>query len=155
MTFKPASAPASLVVCSTCRFSAAAREDDQGQRGGAIFAGQLRQALADHPCRDRLDIQTMPCLFACSSHCTAFLRSEGRLGYILGKFTPTADSAVALVDFAAHYLASSDGVVPYASWPQGVKGHFLVRVPPENFVWDTASPVSNADLPEKPEGESP
>ena len=28
------------------------------------------------------------------------------------------------------------GVVGYENWPDGVKGHFLARVPPEGFVWD-------------------
>jgi predicted metal-binding protein len=145
-------ATCSLVVCSTCRFSAEQRDNDQGGRGGEIFADYLRQALVAHPCGDQLEIQPMPCLFACSNHCTAFLRSEGRLGYILGKFAPTADSAVALLDFAARYLASPDGVVPYGNWPEGVKGHFLVRVPPENAIWEPAA-LLNPELRDKPEGE--
>ncbi len=150
---RPAPAPASLVVCATCRFSAEARDNAQGRRGGGIFADHLRQALAGHLCRGSLEIQSMPCLFACASPCTVFLRSRGRLGYILGKFAPAAGSAVALLDFAAHYLASADGVVPYGNWPQGVKGHFLVRVPPENFVWDPSFAVSNAELQDIAEGE--
>jgi len=149
---RPIPTTTSLVVCSTCRVSEGQRED-QSRRGGEIFAGHLRQALVEHACSDRLNIQTMPCLFACSSHCTAFLRSEGRFGYILGKFAPTRDSAVALLDFAAHYLASTDGVVPYGDWPEGVKGHFLVRVPPAGFIWDPSSLLHIA-LQENQEGEA-
>ncbi|HEY4077929.1 MAG TPA: DUF1636 domain-containing protein [Rhizomicrobium sp.] len=150
---RPAETPASLVVCSTCRFSVDQQEDGQGRRGGEVFAGQLRQALAEHACRDSLEIQAMACLFACTNHCTAFLRSKGRLGYILGKFAPTPNSAIALLDFAAHYLASPEGVVPYGIWPEGVKGHFLVRVPPENSVWDTSIAVPHPEAQEQAEGE--
>jgi len=128
-------ATASLVVCSTCRLSKEARADASGRTGGELLATVLEAALAEHRCRDRIAIQTMPCLFACNSHCTVFVRSVGRLGYILGRFRPCPAHAAALLDYAAHYLLSEDGVVPYAQWPEGVKGHFLVRVPPEGLIW--------------------
>jgi predicted metal-binding protein len=127
-------ATASLVVCSTCRFSREARADANGRAGGELFANALQQ----HACRDRVEIQSMPCLFACSSHCTVFMRSDRRLGYILGRFLPSSAQALALLDYVAHYLNTTDGVVPYAKWPEGVKGHFLVRVPPEGHVWNPA-----------------
>jgi predicted metal-binding protein len=131
-------AAASIVVCSTCRFSKDARDDAQGRSGGAAFVSALSAALADHDCRDRVDIQPMACLFACSSHCTVFVRSERRLGYMLGRFSATRSEATALLDYVREYLDTVDGVVPYAKWPAGVKGHFLVRVPPEGFVWRAA-----------------
>ena len=143
---KAAPAKASLVVCSTCRYSAEQREDGQGRRGGAVFAGLLADALAGHPCRGRIAIQQMPCLFACASPCSVYLRADGRMGYVLGKFAPTHQDAVALLDYIAHYLDSDAGVVPYRLWPDGVKGHFLVRVPPEGFVWDPPVAVSNAEI---------
>ena len=77
----------------------------------------------------------MPCLFACTSHCTVLIRSDRRLGYVLGRFDPSRSHAGALLDYVGKYLDTEDGVVPYAQWPEGVKGHFLVRVPPEGFVW--------------------
>lgn len=80
----------------------------------------------------------MPCLFACGAHCTVYIRSSRRLGYILGRFSPVHSDALALLDYLAEYLDTADGVVPYARWPEGVKGHFLVRVPPDGFVWDPA-----------------
>ena len=128
-------AAASLVVCSTCRLSKEARGDAQGRSGGELFLLALSEALADHPCRERIDIQAMPCLFACSSHCTLYIRGGARLGYILGRFMPSRSDAEALLDYVAQYLDSDDGVVPYGSWPAAIKGHFLVRVPPDGFIW--------------------
>jgi predicted metal-binding protein len=107
---------------------------------------ELTTALADHPCQGRIAIQQMPCLFACSSHCAVYLRADGRMGYVLGKFAPTHKDAVALLDYIAHYLDSDQGIVPYGLWPAGVKGHFLVRVPPEDFVWEPPVAVSNAEI---------
>jgi predicted metal-binding protein len=132
---EPSEDKTSLIVCSTCRFSKDAREDASGRRGGALFAEELAAALAEHPCRDRIELEAMPCLFACTSHCTAYIRAERRLGYVLGRFVPSREHAVALLEYITQYLGSADGVVPYAKWPDGVKGHFLVRVPPSGFVW--------------------
>ena len=134
--FRASVSKTSLVVCSTCRFSESAREDGEGQRGGTLFAQTLTGALAHHACRGRIEIEPMPCLFACGSYCTAFVRSDRRFGYILGRFRPTPEHAIALLDYIAQYLDTPDGVVPYARWPQGIKGHFLVRVPPAGLLWE-------------------
>jgi len=134
--------PSSLVVCSTCRISNDVGKDEAGRTGGTLFAQALAAALVNHRCRGLVILQAMPCLFACSSHCTVYLRGQGRVGYILGRFDPRPEDAVALLDYAAHYLDSPDGVVPYARWPDGVKGHFLVRIPPDGFVWDSSGDAS-------------
>jgi predicted metal-binding protein len=137
---------ASLVVCSTCRFAPESRTDSQGRLGGALFADALAAELATHPCRDRVDIQPMPCLFACGSHCTVYVRSMRRLGYILGRFSPSPRDARAVLDYLTEYLTTADGVVPYARWPEGVKGHFLVRVPPEGHIWEPQAQASKASI---------
>lgn len=123
-----------LVVCSTCRFGPDAYEDAEGVRGGARLFEALRAAQAADPALARLAIEPMPCLFACSSYCTIHLRAPGKIGYVLGKFEPTPEAAAAILDYARHYMASAEGVVPYRDWPEGVKGHFIVRTPPEGQV---------------------
>jgi len=115
-----------VVVCNTCRFSAEERETPDGVRGGALLATALREAAAG----SGVAIQEMPCLFNCTQHCSIHLRAPGKIGYVLGRFEPTAEAAQAIVDYAVTYAASEEGVVPYRQWPEGVKGHFIVRVPP-------------------------
>jgi len=129
----PASAT-SIVACSTCRHSAEAKEDDHGQRGGARLAGILRAAQAADPRYAGLAIEEMACLFACAEHCTIHLRAPGKIGYVLGRFRPDEESARAILDYALAHAASEEGSVPYRQWPEGVKGHFIVRTPPEGFV---------------------
>jgi predicted metal-binding protein len=129
----------SLVVCSTCRFSAGQRDGENGQRGGAIFAELLNGELLKHPLQGCLELQSMPCLFACSQHCSVYLRSARRFGYLLSRFEPSPGHARALLDYVALYLETSDGILPYARWPAGIKGHFLARVPPDGLVWTEAS----------------
>ena len=124
----------SVVVCSTCRLSAEQREDAAGQRGGALLAQALRKIRDGNPAYAAVAVQDMPCLFACQRHCTVHVRGTGKVGYVLGDFTPDEEAARAILDYAVRHAESEEGVVRYADWPQGVKGHFIVRTPPEGFV---------------------
>jgi predicted metal-binding protein len=124
----------SIVVCSTCRLSPDQRENEQGERGGALLAAALRAAQAETPEAEGLAIEDMPCLFACKRHCTVQIRASGRIGYVLGDFTPDPESARAILGYAMLHARSDAGVVPYAQWPEGVKGHFIARTPPEGYV---------------------
>lgn len=123
-----------VVVCSTCRVSAETREDEQGQRGGALLAAALREEKARDARYAPVGIEEMPCLFACQRHCAVQIRAPGRIGYVLGDFGPDAEAARAILDYAALHAASEHGQVPYREWPEGVKGHFITRTPPEGFV---------------------
>jgi predicted metal-binding protein len=123
-----------IVACSTCRFSADAREDGAGVRGGARLIEALRAVQASEPRYQAVAVQDMPCLFACADHCTVHIRAPGKVGYVLGRFAPDAEAARAILDYAVHHAESAEGRVPFRDWPQGVKGHFIVRVPPPGFV---------------------
>lgn len=67
---------------------------------------------------------------ACDSHCNVAMRAEGKICYVVGRMTPDAESARTLLDYFTQYLQSETGRVPYRNWPQGIKGHFIARVPP-------------------------
>jgi predicted metal-binding protein len=131
---QPVNAEAAVVVCSTCRVSTDEREDGAGQRGGALLAQEMRAVQAAEPELAGVAVQEMPCLFACKRHCVIHVRAPGKVGYVLGDFTPDRDAAHAILTYAALHAASEEGVVRFAQWPQGVKGHFIVRTPPEGFV---------------------
>lgn len=103
-------------------------------RGGARLAAALRDLRESEPRYGAIAVQDMPCFFACSEHCTVHLRAPGKIGYVLGRFSPDAEAARAILDYAVLYAASEHGRVPYADWPDGVKGHFIVRVPPPGFI---------------------
>ncbi|RDE05644.1 DUF1636 domain-containing protein [Sphingomonas aracearum] len=134
MALRPAASGAAVIACNTCRFSAEARDDGEGRRGGARLAEALRQVQASDPAFAGIAVDEMPCLFACTDHCTVHLRAPGRVGYVLGRFAPEEASARAILDFARAYAGSEWGQVPYRDWPEGVKGHFLTRTPPADFV---------------------
>jgi predicted metal-binding protein len=131
---QPVESGAAVVVCSTCRFSAEAREGASGQRGGALLAEAMRAVQREEPELARVAVQEMPCLFSCKRHCSVHIRAPGKVGYVLGDFTPDIESARAILIYAARHAASDEGVVRYGEWPEGVKGHFIVRTPPEGYL---------------------
>ena len=127
-------AGAAVVVCSTCRVSAEAREDEEGRRGGALLAEAMREVQREEPGLAGVAVQEMPCLFACKRFCAVHIRAPGKVGYVLGDFSPGHEAARAILVYAARHAASEEGVVRYAEWPEGVKGHFIVRTPPEGYL---------------------
>jgi predicted metal-binding protein len=134
MMLKPVADGPAVVACNTCRHSAEAREDADGMRGGQRLVAALRSVRASDSRYTGVAIQEMPCLFACEQFCTVHLRAPDKVGYVLGRFMPEEDSARAILDYAVEYAASAHGRVPFAKWPQGVKGHFITRTPPPGFV---------------------
>ncbi|MBT0667449.1 DUF1636 domain-containing protein [Novosphingobium profundi] len=125
---------AEVVVCSTCRHSSERREDEAGQRGGVRLAEAMRAVQEVEPELAGIAIGEMPCLFACKRHCVVHVRAPGKVGYVLGDFTPDAEAARAILAYAAAHDASEEGVVRYALWPEGVKGHFITRIPPQGYL---------------------
>jgi len=135
MLTRVADGPA-VVVCNTCRPSSESLGDAEGVRGGARLLQAILAVQAADPAYAGVSVQEMPCLFACAEHCTVHIRAPGRIGYVLGRFEPTTEAARAILDYAVCHARSEDGRVPYRDWPDGVKGHFIVRVPPAGFVSD-------------------
>lgn len=131
---KTVAAGAAVVACNTCRLSADAREDADGLRGGARLVHALQRAKESDARYDGVEVQEMPCLFACKDFCTVHLRAPDKVGYVLGRFEPTQDAARAILDYACAYAESEWGQVPFREWPEGVKGHFITRTPPAGFV---------------------
>ena len=116
---------ARLIVCDTCRYSAAEKTRG-GRTGGAMLAALARQAATGRG----VEVVTRSCLMGCDRHCNVAIQAPGKLTYVLGRFAPVEESAAAILDWVEKYAASETGQVPYREWPQGVKGHFVARIPP-------------------------
>ncbi|MFT3931078.1 MAG: DUF1636 domain-containing protein [Spongiibacteraceae bacterium] len=125
-TDKPTST--TLYVCETCRYNKDSREHE-GREGGSILLEHLHQRAAEIAISN-LRIVATRCLMACARHCTVHLRAPGKINYVIGDFEPTAENAETVLDYAAKYQQSATGQVPYSTWPQGIKGHFIARTPP-------------------------
>lgn len=113
-----------ITVCDTCNFSSDQKLLD-GKSGGEMLAEHV-EALAS----EGIEVRRQSCLMGCDRHCNIAIQGEGKLSYVMGKFEPNAEAAQAIVDYANAYSESDSGQVPYKQWPQGVKGHFVARIPP-------------------------
>lgn len=121
-----------LYVCETCRYNTAAREHE-GRAGGAIFFEKIQQQLAQENSAN-LRLLATRCLMACTRHCTVHLRAPDKINYVIGDFEPTAECAETLLDYVDKYQQSATGQVPYSTWPQEIKGHFIARTPPHEDI---------------------
>jgi predicted metal-binding protein len=114
-----------IFVCDTCRFTADDKTDPEGRTGGEILAGFIETAAAG----TRVEVHRQSCLMGCERHCNTAIGAPGKLTYVLGQFEPTEEAAAAVVDYASLHADSATGQVPFKQWPQGVKGHFVARIP--------------------------
>ena len=57
------------------------------------------------------------------------IQSPGKTGYLAGRFEAGLPAAEAILDWSAAQARSSDGAVAYKQWPEGIKGHFIARIP--------------------------
>ncbi len=114
-----------ITVCDTCKREGWA-ESGRDVTDGAALAGLVEAAAADVP---DLRVRRTSCLMGCTHGCNVAVQASGKLNYTLGRFDAIAGDAQAIVEWAALHAASESGQVPYRTWPEGVKGHFVTRHP--------------------------
>ena len=113
-----------ITICDTCKRDGWETTGQQ-QTEGEVLAS-LIEALANGPVKTR----RTSCLMGCTRSCNVAIQAQGKLNYTLGNFTADAEAAQAIVDYATLHAESASGQVPFRTWPQGVKGHFVTRHPP-------------------------
>jgi predicted metal-binding protein len=115
-----------IYVCDTCRWTAAEKTAPCGRTGGEILAGHVERIAEGVP---GVAVRRQSCLMGCERHCNTAIGAAGKLTYVLGQFDPGAEAAEAVVAYACLHRDSDTGQVPFRQWPQGVKGHFMARIP--------------------------
>jgi predicted metal-binding protein len=118
-----------ITVCDTCRRAADTPEGllsdaPPVRTDGADLAALVEAAAAG---TDSVRVRRHACLMGCARACNVTIQGHGKLGYTLAGFTADAETAAALVAYAAAHADSATGQVPYRDWPQPVKGHFVSR----------------------------
>lgn len=115
-----------ITVCTTCR-AMARWEDKSLDPDGEGFLERVRDAAAGAP---GIAVRGTACLMGCDHGCNVAISETGKMSYVLGRFDGSEEDAAALVAYAAHHRDNPSGIVPFRDWPQGVKGHFVARIPP-------------------------
>lgn len=118
----------SIVLCTTCRYSAEEKTGPDGRSGGETLIAHVREALAARGPTE-LAIETQACLWNCRRHCSVFLRDDQRFSYFTGDHKPTRQQAEAIIDWFELHGGTETGEVPLRNWPDAMRGHFIARIP--------------------------
>jgi predicted metal-binding protein len=117
-----------LFVCTSCTFATGQREH-LGQRGGYYLWQRLLQCQKLGQLPPSFEIQSVECLSACNRFCTIAIASPEKTTLMFGDL-PALDSAPDIVQLAAQYAASGDGVIPRRDRPALLQKGILARIPP-------------------------
>jgi predicted metal-binding protein len=117
-----------IVFCTTCRYSTEAQQGPDGLTGGEALARAMEGLVAG---RDRSDvrIERQACLWSCTRHCNVLIRDSERYSYLAGGFVPGREAAEAILAWFDLHGATATGEVPFRTWPQAMRGHFIARIP--------------------------
>jgi predicted metal-binding protein len=117
-------ATATLHVCITCKGQGAF--DPEAPRKGA----RLYAALAALPLPQGVALRPVECLSGCDHGCNLSLQAPGKWAYVYGRMDPDLHPA-SILDGAARYAASPDGIVPWRERPEIFRKQSLARIPPQ------------------------
>ncbi|WP_417258262.1 DUF1636 family protein [Celeribacter sp.] len=126
-----------ITICETCK------RDDWSERGMDKTDGELLAAEIETRAEAAgVKTQRVACTMGCERACNIIVQGKtedgtAKISYSLGTFEGTSEDAEAIVEYAAMHAASPTGQVPFRTWPQGVKGHFVSRQLPLPSESDT------------------
>jgi predicted metal-binding protein len=114
---------ATLYVCTTCKAGAPVSE-------GELPSGHyLHAALTAGTRPEGVRIVGVDCLSACNTGCAVSLTKPGGWSYVYGRLT--LDDVPAILEGAAKYAASTDGIVPWRDRPVVFRKQSIARIPPQ------------------------
>ncbi len=118
-------APVELLVCIKCKRGAEVSED--GERpGAALFEGLAAKGMPEG-----VTLTPVDCLQNCDQGCSVAMRGgAGRWTYVYGNLHEASDTDL-LIDGAALYRDTKDGLIPWRQRPEHFKRNCIARIPPE------------------------
>jgi predicted metal-binding protein len=114
---------ATLYVCTTCKAGEAVAE------GEVPCGARLHAALTAAARPEGVRIVGVECLSACNTGCAVSLTKPGGWSYVYGRLTP--DDVPAILEGAAKYAATADGIVPWRERPTVFRKQSIARIPPQ------------------------
>jgi predicted metal-binding protein len=108
---------ATIFVCLTCR-----RPDEEGVRPGKILFDAVEARLASRAA-DNIALRGVECLSVCKRPCTVALAGPGKWTYVVGDLDD-------ILDAAAKFAATDDGIIPWRERPLSFRKGVVSRTPP-------------------------
>lgn len=115
-----------ITICDTCKREGW-EEGEMAQTDGEALATLIEAAASG---LSGVRTRRVSCLMGCKNACNVAIQADGKLNYTLGAFTPETEAASGIVAYAMAHAESETGQVPYRTWPEAIKGHFVTRHPP-------------------------
>lgn len=116
-------APTELLVCIKCLRGQDAPQD--GIRPGQRLYDDI--AACDLP--EGVTVTPVECLQNCDHGCTVALRGGNRWTYVYGNVEEASHPGL-IVEGAALYHETSDGLIPWRQRPEHFKRNCIARIPP-------------------------
>jgi predicted metal-binding protein len=113
---------ATLYVCTTCK------RGEPVPEGMAPPGAELHAALLAAGAPDAVRIVGVECLSACNTGCAVSLSQPGAWSYVYGRLGP--ENAAEILEGAARYAATTDGIVPWRERPTIFRKQSIARIPP-------------------------
>ncbi len=113
---------ATLYVCTTCKAGEPVPEGDMP------LGARLHAALTAGAAPDGVRIVGVECLSACNAGCAVSLSKAGAWSYVYGRLT--LDDVPAILEGAAKYAATTDGLVTWRDRPTVFRKQSIARIPP-------------------------
>ena len=121
-----------VYVCITCKV---AGEDTEERAGARLFRMLNDQnILSDEP----IELLPVECLSVCKRPCTVSFAAPGKWTYVYGDL-PAETAAETILEGAALYSKTSDGLIPWKQRPEALKKGVVSRVPPLNSAHSSES----------------
>ena len=114
---------ATLYVCTTCK------RGEPVPEGTAPPGAELHAALVAHGTPAGVRIVGVECLSACNTGCAVSLSKPGAWSYVYGRLG--SENAAEILEGAARYAASPDGIVPWRDRPTIFRKQSIARLPPQ------------------------
>lgn len=115
-----------ITICDTCKREGW-ENGDQAHTDGESLATLIETAALG---MSGIRTRRISCLMGCKKACNVAIQGADKLNYTLGEFEPTQEAAEGIVAYATAHAQSETGQVPFRTWPQAIKGHFVTRHPP-------------------------
>lgn len=115
-----------IYVCTTCKLA-----DEAGHAASERAGARLHRALSALASERQSPVAIIPveCLSVCKRACTISFAAPGKWTYVYGDL-PADTGADVILDGAALYGATSDGLIPWKQRPEALKRGVVSRVPP-------------------------
>ena len=122
-----------IYVCTTCKLA-----DEVGLAAPERAGARLHRALSALASERQSPVAIIPveCLSVCKRACTISFAAPGKWTYVYGDL-PADTGAEVILDGAALYTATTDGLIPWKQRPEALKRGVISRVPPLNPALET------------------